>query len=480
MKKHLLLFCLFYIAITAYGQNSIPNGTFETWNSVTYDYPQNYPYNSNSDAFYRYHSQLPFNVIKTTDAYHGNYAVQLTTTSSATETAFGYFINSNPNNGDPSTWTGGMPYNQIPTGIRGYYKYNVATGDSATIFAVFSKNGSNIGTYFFNIGEIHTDYTLFNFTFSPALPEAPDSVIFAATSSNIIASQTGVAGSILILDSVSFTGVTSQPALMNGDFESWESQTFYKPADWYTQYSQGDGISRTTDAVAGDYAIELKTFLGNNNNGPAAQPGQVSTGYYPSNCDSNCYELGGYPYSNQIDTLAFYYKYAPANATDSAQISFGFKKGGSFFWYTGKNLSASADYQYVEIPFNIWQAPDSVVVQIQSSNWNDTLVSSVGADLKIDEIHFKSQPLNVSIPVFAPNAQISIFPNPSGGKFTIYNTVGIRQLKVYNILGENIYTKSNSKQQKLNEIDLSRFQKGIYFVEIYDGAKIYTKKIVLK
>ena len=130
MKKHLFLLCIAFTGITTYGQNSVPNGNFEEWTSISYDFPQNYQYTSNSNNYFYYN--LPSNVTKTTDAYHGTYAVQLTTIATKTDTSFGYFLNSNPNSKN-GPWTGGMPYNQKPTGIRGWYKYNVATADSGTI-----------------------------------------------------------------------------------------------------------------------------------------------------------------------------------------------------------------------------------------------------------------------------------------------------------------------------------------------------------
>ena len=324
MKKHLLLISLACIAITAIAQNSIPNGNFEAWNQVSYDYPQNYPFNSNYDLLFRYQSSIQFNVEKTTPAYHGNFAVKLSTITLGTDTAMGYFINSNPSNGNPDAWTGGMPYTEKPTGIKGYYKYNVATGDEALIFAVFSKGGVNIGTYLYPIGGLHNDYVEFNLTFDPPLSQTPDEVIFAATSSNIMVKESGVAGSVLILDDVSFTGVTSQPAMMNGDFELWDSQTVYKPTNWYVD-GESTSVKRTTDAVKGDYAIELTTYLGTNqNNNPRAYAGQIGTGYYPRNCGGNCNELGGFPFKNQIDTLAFWYKYtlsADAGSLFSAPLN---------------------------------------------------------------------------------------------------------------------------------------------------------------
>ena len=92
--------------------------------------------------------------------------------------------------------------------------------------------------------------------------------------------------------------------------------------------------------------------------------------------------------------MAFYYKYAPARDDDHARINFYFKKTGSYIgWGQGYSLPASASYQYFEIPFRVWEIPDSVIVQIQSSDGNN--FAFAGSELKIDEIHFKSQPANL-------------------------------------------------------------------------------------
>lgn len=77
---------------------------------------------------------------------------------------------------------------------------------------------------------------------------------------------------------------------------------------------------------------------------------------------------------------------------------------------------------------------------------------------------------------------ILISPNPSDGKFTIELssprfTNNKCELKIYNVLGEGIYL-SELKHRTANEIDLSTVPKGIYFVNIYNGDDIYTRKIV--
>ncbi len=71
----------------------------------------------------------------------------------------------------------------------------------------------------------------------------------------------------------------------------------------------------------------------------------------------------------------------------------------------------------------------------------------------------------------------SIYPNPSTGKFSIEfsNQQQITSVEIYNLLGESVFQQKNT-----NEIDLSSAAKGIYFVKVYAGEKIYTEKIIVE
>ena len=71
----------------------------------------------------------------------------------------------------------------------------------------------------------------------------------------------------------------------------------------------------------------------------------------------------------------------------------------------------------------------------------------------------------------------SIYPNPSTGKFNIAfsNQQQITSVEIYNLFGESVFQKQNT-----NEIDLSSAAKGIYFVKVYAGEKIYTEKIIVE
>ena len=73
--------------------------------------------------------------------------------------------------------------------------------------------------------------------------------------------------------------------------------------------------------------------------------------------------------------------------------------------------------------------------------------------------------------------EVSIFPNPTTGKFKIEIPQENKNLKfeVFNIVGEKVLAQNS------NEIDLSNHLKGIYFVTISsDERVISTKKIVLQ
>ncbi len=93
------------------------------------------------------------------------------------------------------------------------------------------------------------------------------------------------------------------------------------------------------------------------------------------------------------------------------------------------------------------------------------------------------QPLTATKDITAPSA-ISIYPNPSNGKINLaiagsglsknYN------LNVYNIFGQNVYSKTNTEIVSVSEIDLSNLAKGVYFIRLSDGTGIYTRKVLIQ
>ena len=473
MKKNLLLLLLVFTSFSINAQDLVLNGNLENWTSATFFYPENYLYTSNSEAFYL--NNLPVNETRTTDAYHGTYAVQLTTVASETSSSAGYIVNSQFTDGDLNTWHGGIPYSEIPTGIRGYYKYNVESGDAGFIVVSFSKSGVNIGSYIYLLEGNHADYQLFNFTFSPALTTAPDSVVFGAASSDIFNGRQ-VTGATLLIDSVSFKGPVNQPALMNNDFESWHSVPADRPDAWRTERY---GIMKSSDSYDGNFAAELATFSGTDKGIEVARGSQLTTGYYSESC--NCM-VGGYPYTLKKDALVFYYKYAPASGSDDlAEVSLILKKDGTNFWMNNMQLPAASVYTRVEFAFDQATDPDSVIIFFQSSIWDHRALSYVGSVLKIDNVHFKSEETPTGLTRTLAGKDVKIYPNPTSGKLSVelpvYNISSENsRIEIFNVIGKPVMKSTNISQK--SDLDLSGLPNGVYIIKIYDGEISRTAKIM--
>lgn len=77
-------------------------------------------------------------------------------------------------------------------------------------------------------------------------------------------------------------------------------------------------------------------------------------------------------------------------------------------------------------------------------------------------------------------AEIEIYPNPTSGNFNIefinqnekYSTINI-----YDLTGKIIYKKTNISQDIIN-IDISKYNNGIYFIKIINQNNTYFKKLI--
>lgn len=386
MKKHLFTILIILFSFILFGQ-SIPNGGFESWTNITYENPTYY---ETSNLHGNNGSIGPINVIKTTDAYAGNYAIQLTTTLSGLDTNMAYFCT------DKNPPMGGIPYNQSPSGIKLYYKSNIMPGDSAFILVMFKKNGSLIAQYFYAINATQSSYALFQKTFSPALPVTPDTVIVGIASSYPFGANKGIPGNMVQVDNISFTGVGSQPTGFNGGLELWQTLSNSTIVGWNINGNNQGNNYQTTDAYSGAYALELQTQIPGFGGSGNLQASQAITGRWTQNGPPK----GGLPFSNMVDTLILYYKYLPADPTDSAAVSMTFSKNGNFIFGVQKRLKVSGGYMMFQYPINIpgTIAPDSILISLASSTYSSNSIpaSFIGSDLKVDNLYLKSQKLPVA------------------------------------------------------------------------------------
>lgn len=76
--------------------------------------------------------------------------------------------------------------------------------------------------------------------------------------------------------------------------------------------------------------------------------------------------------------------------------------------------------------------------------------------------------------------KITVFPNPTSGKITIQFDAKFSfsfQIEIYSINGQKVF--STILQDSFNKIDLSKLEKGMYFIRLTKENEIITKKIII-
>ncbi|HKR06861.1 MAG TPA: SBBP repeat-containing protein [Bacteroidia bacterium] len=81
--------------------------------------------------------------------------------------------------------------------------------------------------------------------------------------------------------------------------------------------------------------------------------------------------------------------------------------------------------------------------------------------------------------IFSP-ADISVFPNPSHGIFTIHSAnVKANYVQVFNSFGQHVFSYSFRNKKNL-DVDLRPLAKGMYYIRLIAENKIYYEKILIQ
>jgi hypothetical protein len=78
------------------------------------------------------------------------------------------------------------------------------------------------------------------------------------------------------------------------------------------------------------------------------------------------------------------------------------------------------------------------------------------------------------------NSDVTVTPNPNTGIFKIVLNKASDKLdvKVINLRGENVY--SHSYANSFADLDLSKLNKGVYFIHVSDDSDTWVEKIVIE
>lgn len=75
--------------------------------------------------------------------------------------------------------------------------------------------------------------------------------------------------------------------------------------------------------------------------------------------------------------------------------------------------------------------------------------------------------------------QVLIFPNPANDNFTIKSNETIKEIAIFNLLGQKVKSIKMENSKSI-AVDISSFDKGVYMVNISTGKKTITRKIIIK
>jgi hypothetical protein len=463
MKKIILTIFAAITLNASFGQ-AFTNGGFENWNTSIFEYPQYYLSNSNYQLLYSGYSS---NATKVADAQSGSFAVNLLTTVIGPDTMFAYIAN-----GDPGSMEGGIPYTQKPATLTGYYKCNIPVGDTAIFLVVFKESGLPVSMDIYKFAGTQSGYAPFTLLLNiPALAN-PDTVIIGAASSNAFVFN-GIPGSMLQLDNISFTGVLSQPAQLNGSFETWNTNNIHKPDQWAIG---GDTSFRTTDAASGAFAIEMTT--------EAFSSGSAGASYLTNGTFSSSFgPVGGRPYTATIDTLFGKYKFIP-NGIDSATVWINLNNGGVPVGGSYVGLPPAATYTQFSIPFTAGSAPDTLLL-VMGSSYGDIDISNAGSQFYVDDLYLASQPLSTpQISNWNAFGLIKVYPNPAA-EFTniswTNNNGGLTNITLNDAMGRLVYENTVSGTGfLLNQINLGGLEKGNYALTLTQNKVHQTRLLIVK
>jgi len=448
MKKALPLLsflCGFYLM----NAQPITNGGFENWTlSNLYEEPAVF-FTTNSWA---YQATGVGNVVKSMPSYHGNFAVDLNTVQSATDTVFGGLFLGRPGSGGIN---GGSPFIGQPDSVSAYVKYTIQPNDTAFFIIAFKNNGSIIGMVFKSFTGSQLTYNRVCMATGLPVSPAPDTIVAIFTSSKLDGSK--MPGSRLTLDSISMIGSIQQ--FPNPSFENWASVSTEEPDNWtsinFASLNGTPSATKTTTSYNGTYALRLEAIqVGGNQT-----LGFITNGYFGQNGPT-----GGMQVNANPQKITGYYMYFPSG-NDTALAAAMSYYNGNIIDSSMIKLAAQSVYTYFEVPlsYNGWPLVDTLNISFSSRNMLDTITNGLGSVLFLDNISIIYYPVGITENMNSFLGQV--YPNPVTGDALIVfrgETTDSHRIEIYDATGKLVQLNGNisGNSCRISKQDLAD---GIYY-----------------
>ena len=124
----------------------------------------------------------------------------------------------------------------------------------------------------------------------------------------------------------------------------------------------------------------------------------------------------------------------------------------------------------------------------EEGNFNSRIIVLMSTEKPeaVELVELQEQNENIPTPKRELDANnLSLYPNPSSGRFTLsfeLEDKGNTSIRVYNETGREVYSEQvkDLKGTYNKEIDISGNPQGVYFVQVPQGKKGFTRKVLLQ
>jgi hypothetical protein len=269
--------------------------------------------------------------------------------------------------------------------------------------------------------------------------------------------QTDSAGvySVMVTGENNCTAISSLYELQKHEIPN--GKLFYSNTD----FCRGDSVLIGVDAVYPSYswmngATEKDLWIN--------EPGD----YYATLTNE-------YSCSANTDTIAIMEKITP-----SAFFTYSIEKGSKL---TIRNLTQEADNYLWSFGDGETSTDENPVHEYEISFYGDTIyLTATNSESGCTDQHMEIISGGTSINDFNQNFHVSIYPNPNQGMFWISTNENMDRydVKIFNLLGEVIYSNFNYTHDLLELNFEDSKTKGIYIIELRYKDKIYKEKLVIE
>jgi len=299
---------------------------------------------------------------------------------------------------------------------------------------------------------------------------------------------------LLILFVLIYSAIYSQ-VIPNQNFENWVTTSgIANPVSWATSNTTVMTVTVITvskdsaNPHSGKYCAKIANVSAS---GIATVPGLMTIGKFTMNIMAQTGTVsGGIPFTSTPARLKGYYEFSPKSG-DSCIIAVVFTKrntstGKSDTVGVGSLISGDTVTSWklfnVPISYKPNAAPDTMNITIMSSKGSNPK-PQLGSTMYVDSIYLEGTVLTGIDNLYENNNVVNLFPNPAHDIINIQlnnEITGDLNMNIYNSLGEIVLSEIFNSKSNNYPIDISRFHKGFYYLNIYNDKNNYIKKFVVE